>query len=461
MRRIITFTLLAILAVPAFCQTPATGKSNGHEYVDLGLSVKWATCNIGASSPTDFGSFFSWGETSTNDFHDWETYKFRVSGDSHDNVVVSKYNSNSGRGTIDNKTVLDYSDDAAYVNWGNTWRMATLEEWGELRSKCTWSWTTLGGKSGFKITGPNGNSIFLPAAGQNRKKNLFENSRGYYWVSEKSGDTDSAWNLSFFSDGVYIGLDARCSNWSIRPVYDASVANGKVPKSAMPQVDDDKSSSKTANATADKGTSASSGTVNNFEYVDLGLSVKWATCNVGAFNPLDRGSLYAWGETEAKNSCIWANYKHRLKNSSPDDYVFSKYNTKSEYGQVDNKTRLEISWDDVAHWRWGGKWRIPTKEEWEELLENCTWSYCQRDRWHVGYFQVISKKNGNSILLPFPGYMAGNLNDRDYDGYYWTSSLNPEDPTHAYYIHISSGGGHKMENTKGRWNGFSIRPVID
>jgi hypothetical protein len=132
-----------------------------HEYVDLGLSVKWATCNVGATKPEEYGDYFAWGETTPKDAYDWSTYKWCNGGPS----TQTKYCTNSSYGTVDNKTTLDLSDDAACANWGGSWRMPTRAEQDELRNNCTWTWTTQNGVNGYKVTGTNGNSIFLPAAG--------------------------------------------------------------------------------------------------------------------------------------------------------------------------------------------------------------------------------------------------------------------------------------------------------
>jgi hypothetical protein len=123
------------------------------EYVDLGLSVKWATFNVGASKPEDYGDYFAWGETEPKEEYTWATYKWGTSG------KLTKYN------TTDGKTILDPEDDAAYVNWGDKWRMPTDAERDELVENCTWTWTTQNSINGYKVTGPNGNSIFLPAGG--------------------------------------------------------------------------------------------------------------------------------------------------------------------------------------------------------------------------------------------------------------------------------------------------------
>lgn len=134
---------------------------NDHEAVDLGLSVKWATCNVGAEFPEQYGGYYAWGETEEKSNYSWSTYKWcKGSYDS-----LSKYCTNSRYGNVDNKTVLDSEDDVAHVKWGDNWRMPTLDEFGELVEKCTWEWTTVNGVGGHKVTAPNGNSIFLPATG--------------------------------------------------------------------------------------------------------------------------------------------------------------------------------------------------------------------------------------------------------------------------------------------------------
>ena len=190
---------------------------NGHEYVDLGMSVKWATMNVGASSPEDYGDYFAWGETEPKDVYDWSTYKW-CNGSY---TSLTKYNTSSSYGTVDNKTTLELSDDAARANWGGSWRMPTDAELTELREQCTWSWTTQNGVNGYKVTSKsNGNSIFLPAAGYRNGSALYEaGSNGICWSS--SLDTDSpnlAWGVYFDSGGVS-GLNGyRIDGFSVRPV---------------------------------------------------------------------------------------------------------------------------------------------------------------------------------------------------------------------------------------------------
>lgn len=212
------------------------GYDNGHEYVDLGLpsGLLWATCNVGANSPEDYGDYFAWGETEgynsgkTNFW--WSTYKWMQEGYS-DWWYITKYTyadgqtsgiwyDSNGNFIGDNKTVLEPADDAAHINWGGSWRMPTYEELDELTTKCTWEWTTQNGVNGHKFTGPNGNSIFLPAAGgRNGSGLLGAGSFGYYWSSSLNmGISPYACLLLFVSDNMYGDIKYRFFGLSVRPV---------------------------------------------------------------------------------------------------------------------------------------------------------------------------------------------------------------------------------------------------
>ena len=192
-------------------------KYNGHAYVDLGLSVMWATCNVGAVSPEDYGDYFAWGETSPKSTYNWSTYKWRKGA--HNNLT--KYSTNSGYGTVDNKKHLDLSDDAARSNWGGSWRMPTHDEFTELREKCTWTWTTQNGVEGYKVTSKtNGNSLFLPAAGYRLNSSLScAGSYGYYWSSSLSTDLPYYARFVYFnSSNVDWFFNYRYYGRSVRPV---------------------------------------------------------------------------------------------------------------------------------------------------------------------------------------------------------------------------------------------------
>ena len=194
---------------------------NGHEYVDLGLSVKWATCNVGATKLEEYGDYFAWGETQPKSTYDWSTYKW-CRGSIY---TQTKYCTNSSFGTVDNKTTLELSDDAARANWGGSWRMPTKAEQDELRTECTWTWTTENGVNGYRVTsnkaGYTDKSIFLPAAGcRYPSAPYYAGSCGYYWSSSLYTDYPSDAYLLSFSSGeadwrshVY-----RDYGFSVRPV---------------------------------------------------------------------------------------------------------------------------------------------------------------------------------------------------------------------------------------------------
>ena len=192
---------------------PNTGN---HEYVDLGLSVKWATCNVGANKPEEYGDYFAWGETQPKITYNLSTYKWCRG--SHD--TQTKYCTDSYYGTVDNKTQLELSDDAARANWGGSWRMPTKAEQDELRNNCTWTWTTQNGVNGYTVTSKsNGNSIFLPAAGCRGGSSLSNaGSFGYYWSSSLHTDPYFALGVYFYSDYVGRYYNNRFYGFSVRPV---------------------------------------------------------------------------------------------------------------------------------------------------------------------------------------------------------------------------------------------------
>lgn len=213
---------------------------NGHKYVDLGLpsGTLWATCNVGAENPEDYGDYFAWGETEPyymegyaqskafgiwktgkSDGYYWSSYKW--CNGSFD--TMTKYCTQSSYGTVDNKTVLDPEDDAAHVQWGGNWRMPTYDELNELKTQCIWEWTQLNGVNGYKVSSKqqgNTNYLFLPAAGYRSNSSLgYVGSYGYYWSSSLSA------SRSFYAYGVYFdssNVDCysrnRCYGQSVRPV---------------------------------------------------------------------------------------------------------------------------------------------------------------------------------------------------------------------------------------------------
>ena len=210
-------TLVAIAALfIAIIALPTTAQAQ--DYVDLGLpsGTKWATCNLGASKPSDYGDYYAWGETEPKAEYTWATYKWMQTGQS-DWQHITKYTFADGYpgviwydsdGTFigDGKTTLEAADDAATQKLGSPWRMPTLDEIKELLDNCTWTWTTQDGKNGYEVKGTNGNSIFVPAAGYRLRSELnVAGSRGAYWSSSLS--------TAYSEDARYLGFAAGVHGW--------------------------------------------------------------------------------------------------------------------------------------------------------------------------------------------------------------------------------------------------------
>jgi len=196
-------------------------KYNTPKAVDLGLSVKWASWNVGADAPEGFGYYFAWGETEPKGNYNWSTYKW-CNGTSDD---LTKYITDGAHGSDDNKSVLEEADDVAHVKLGGNWRTPTYAEWQELMDKdnCYWVWTSRNGVLGNLVTSnKNGNSIFLPAAGYWYSTVLYyEGSAGSYWSSSlRSNVSRDATCLIFKSDNMYRADVWRCYGSSVRPVKD-------------------------------------------------------------------------------------------------------------------------------------------------------------------------------------------------------------------------------------------------
>ena len=400
------FWILSAIMMLLASGAVAQNMHNGHAYVDLGLSVKWATCNVGANTPEQRGDFFAWGETSPK----------------------SSYT--EGNCKTWEKSIGDISGnpqyDAATANWGGNWRMPTNAEFNELRSKCTWDWTTQNGKRGYRVTGPNGNSIFLPAAGCRIGDSLHYAAGSYdgHYCSSTPNEENTlyACYLYFKSDGQWTNWVYRHGGLSVRPVLDGNSNNNFAGAKPVKE---------------ESATMIPTGSYNGHAYVDLGLSVKWATCNVGANTPEQSGDFFAWGETSPKSSYTQDNCETWEKS----------------IGDIKGTSR------DVAHVKWGGNWRMPTNAEFDELINKCTWIWTTQNG-KCGY--RVTGPNGNSIFLPAAGlrFYGDPLSDDGSHGYYWSSTPKEEDTQDAYYFRFINDG-YKATNWHYRGYGRTVRPVIE
>lgn len=457
MKKIALFLLFAIIAAIApltlFAQN---GVHNGHRYVDLGLpsGTKWSDCNVGAKAKTNYGYYYAWGETTRKTNYSWSTYKY---GKNYDKLTKYTDSYCGKNGFADNKNELDFSDDVAQKLWGGKWRIPSEEQFEELINYTKQRWTRVNGVKGLFFIGKNGNSIFLPAAGCREGNSLCcSNSVGHYWSRTLDVNIScKAEQLEFYSDDiVFVRSDHDVADYfrshgrPIRPVYDK---NTPVESASKLKV---------------------SGTDNGHGYVDLGLpsGTKWADRNVGASSPTQYGNYYAWGETTTKSNYDWDTYKYgKLKfyervivdSAVERKYELTKYCTDLDYGKngfKDNKKELDFA-DDVAHALWGGKWGIPSEEQFDELIEYTKHKWVSiNDKW--GY--LFTGRNGNSIFLPAAGYRYDtSLNYAGSYGFYWSRTLYADYPVNAYYLSFGSGyvyvdyGGYGDN----RCYGHTVRPV--
>ena len=445
-----------------------------HAYVDLGLpsGLLWATCNVGAENPEDYGDYFAWGETQPKDIYDWNTYQY-CNGSA---TTMTKYCSNSSygyNGFTDDLIILLPEDDAATANWGSDWRMPTEEEWQELLDNTTQTWTTRNGVNGRLFTASNGNSIFLPASGYRWDDNIdMVGNTGYYWLSSLyTGGPNIALGFNFDSGGYIIWGSSRETGMVVRGVRSGepvpsfmidATSNPAEGGSVMGNGTYEQGQSCTLTATANAGYTFANWTENdevvstnatytftvdtcrtlvaNFDhaYVDLGLpsGLLWATCNIGASSPEDYGNYFAWGETQPKDTYDWNTYQYCNGSAT----TMTKYCSNSSYGYngFTDDLIILLPEDDAATANWGSDWRMPTEEEWQELLDNTTQTWTTRNGVNG---RLFTASNGNSIFLPASGYrwddnidMVGNT------GYYWLSSLYTGGPNIALGFNFDSGG---------------------
>ena len=424
------------------------GSTDKVEYVDLGLPSGnlWATCNLGASAPEAYGDYYAWGEVEpkqeyTNSNHKW--YK-----EGAPSLGFTKYNNEDG------KLSLEDEDDAVIQKLGNGWRTPTLADFRELTNQkyTTIKKTTLNGVAGYQITSKrNKKSIFIPFAGfKNDKPQTREISSdetvAVCMTNQRRIDNQvfNCWTFAFEQDRIHRYGKRRYDGISIRPV--------KGPGVPVPN-----------------------------DCVDLGLAsgVLWAKYNIGTTEPTELGNYYAWGETSTKKGYYSDNYKY---------YIWKGNDLKriTKYNEEDGKEVLELE-DDAARANIGAGYRIPTKADWEELLEDCKWEAVTTTLSEIidpSQTKIIARwkvtgPNGNSIVLPMTsGFRADGWGVRpDNDTYYTTANLYPPADelsdeykyqkavalTWPMFAKETSSGGIEEPSFKSIFRDFGVvvRPVFD
>lgn len=456
MRNLLKALFLGVALCGSECSAlTVSGQVDGYDYVDLGLPSgnKWATYNVGATMPTEPGDLFAWGETTPKEDYSWSTYKWcenKMQDEDGCPKDFTKYCTESEYGYMDNKRKLETADDAATVNWGGAWRTPTSDEIKELLEACTWkSGTTADGDKGMLgVSNKNGCTIFLPVNGQ----------YGGYWASSLSYlSTSKAYFLYFYGDHIDWSINERMIGHSVRAVIsgkkytvnfygsDSTLISSQIIVEGRrattvnaPEIEgyifSGWSDSSYVKVTKDldiyakyiknedgKNGVTVSGKVGKYTYVDLGLSVKWATYNVGASQSCEYGDFFAWGETTSKEDYSWSTYKL----CDGHFYDMTKYCIDGAYGNLDNKEKLEEK-DDAATVNWGKEWRMPTDEEALELMRSCRWEWHTRfNGTKVSGYLGTSSVNGATIFLPAGGRYNGNTKEEESSyGYYWISEVD-------------------------------------
>lgn len=412
-------------------------------YVDLGLPSGnlWAECNLGASSPEAYGDYYAWGEVEPKQVYTYPNHKWYKEGTP--SLGFTKYNNEDG------KLSLEDEDDAVIQKLGNGWRTPTLADFRELTNQkyTTIEKTTLNGVAGYQITSKkNKKSIFIPFAGFKNDKpqtrEIFADQTVAICMTNQRRIDDqvfNCWSFAFEEDRIRRYGKRRPDGISIRPVKGPGVP---VPNNC----------------------------------VDLGLAsgLLWAKCNIGTTEPTQLGNYYAWGELSPnKKEYYSTNYKY-----------FDKYGV-IKYNEKDGKTVLELE-DDAARDNLGAGYRIPTKADWEELLEDCKWEAVTvtlpieldpSQKKSIARWKVTGP-NGNSIVLPMTGgFRADGWGVMpDYDTYYTTANLYPaelqldEDKyqeavalTWPMYAEETASGGIEEPSFGSIYRDFGVvvRPVFD
>ena len=489
------------------------------EYVDLGLpsGTLWATCNIGATAPEQYGDYFAWGETEPKEVYDWSTYKW-CNGT---NDALTKYCSTDGYGVLDFKNELDSEDDAAYVNWGPLWCMPTHEQQVELMNVCTWTKTMLNGVSGYQVTGPNGNMLFFPLAGERSGRQLmYAGSTAGYWpltlfAADKGQIMYLQWNE------VRTAWTYRCNGYTVRAVRSQQLIVeqqnfdfGEVPigqtRRAELTIVNNTAEAQTLTVSADEPflLERGEGSASSITIVVPGNSsgtvrVVYTATEPGEFNgnvtfqspAFDGGErvipvqAFAYNENVPEHryvdlglpsGTLWATcnvgasapeefgdyfawgetepkedyFWTTYKWCNGSDHTLTKYCANDYFGTVDNLTVLDPE-DDAVTVNWGSSWCMPTEEQFLELTGHCSKIWTTRNGVH-GYLYI--GPSGNTLFLPAAGKRMGSvLQESGTRGYYWSRSLVEDITYSAWCLNFASDYMHSSSNSRNQ--GITVRAV--
>ena len=456
------------------------------EAIDMGVSVKWASFNLGATEETGQGFLVGWGDNTAQNKS--ENLNFYPKKDAPTTIINTQY-------------------DLAHVMWGEEWRLPTDAEFKELIVACEWTWYEDEDRQGYLATAANNNTLFFPATGYRvgYEKIEAEDLNGFYWTGQLSKENQYALAAKICeadggSTAVVLDQLKRCYGLAIRPVYgeyviplsvsaaidgkpsyteadiavtfdgnpvgvtkygvawkeyepgksiSISVAN-KVEHSGAPtketmvlslsDLDDNTTYEAVAYAVLGEDTLKSSSVVftTDSRYVDLGLSVKWAKWNIGAESENEYGGYYGWGD--------------------PTGTVASPY--ESYYATGNTSTNIGGTKYDIATAKWGKHWRLPTRAEFQELIDasvNGRWTYSSD-----GGFQkyTATLPNGETLEIPIYGYMTSTLSEVAHttQGYYWTSEATTDQQPYALHIGGPRASSQVFQNSPKSLHLF-IRPV--
>lgn len=496
-------TIFAFLAIALIAKAQSCPDDNHPHIIDLGLpsGAKWACCNVGADKPEDCGGYYAWGETEEKNIYSPASYQYAYEVDDSNAYQYfgdKKYYVFTEIG----EDIAHTQYDVAYLAWGEGWQMPNVLRYEELVRNCSFEWLTINGLKGGLFTGPNGNSIFLPATGYCiEDETYFDNNGiygGWYW-SSSYGDAEfcgsfhvdsiipsSFYNYRYsghsvrpiacgFEDSlilsssnltIYVGLkktvdiiwgfDSYTAYSDDETVATATLRGNTITVTALRAgsaiiIVTDIKSSKTATIKVTVEEPITHCPNDDHPHaIDLGLpsGTKWACCNVGASAPEANGGYYAWGETEEKDIYDWSTYIHCDGNDE----------TLHDIGGDIANTQY-----DVAHVKWDGNWQIPSIGQVQELFDNCAYLWTTKDGISGGQFAGPS---GNTIFLPSSGIrLLGDLYYESTYGIYWLSERMPiysigglEINPGAYTLALSSENA-EMANFE-YFLGIPIRPVI-